>query len=256
MDVSGIGMAVADMPRQLFKSANRACSPLREGKGKQRQEDSPPASPGGAMSQALRGRPRGGSGSKSSLSLVSTAKDTDATSTLIGEEDSTTSRSLKANDSDSTGQQTPSGVMTPVSDEPSSAAIKPEEMAQKKPRDKDCGPSAEAILEAGKGVGHIVGMGVRTPMNFCLGLAKGFRNVPRLYHDETVRPVEKVTDFRSGLKVAGKEFGLGLFDGISGLVTQPLHGAEKEGAAGLVKGFGKGIGGIVTKPAAGKCSLG
>ena len=209
------------------------------------------------MSGALRGRTRTGSGSKSSLSLVSTAKDTDATSTLIGEADSTTSRSLKASDSDSTGQQTPSGVMTPVSDEPPASASKTQEKPQKNPHDDNCsGPSAEAILEAGKGVGHIVGMGVRTPMNFCLGLAKGFRNVPRLYHDDTVRPVEKVSDFRSGLKVAGKEFGLGLFDGISGLVTQPLRGAEKEGAAGLVKGFGKGIGGIVTKPAAGKYSFG
>jgi hypothetical protein len=91
-------------------------------------------------------------------------------------------------------------------------------------------------------------------MNFCLGLAKGFRNIPKLYNDDTVRPAEKITGISSGLKVAGKEFGLGLYDGISGLVTQPLKGAEKEGAAGLVKGVGKGIGGIMTKPAAGECS--
>jgi hypothetical protein len=52
--------------------------------------------------------------------------------------------------------------------------------------------------------------------------------------------------------VAGKEFGYGVFDGITGLVTQPLKGAEKEGMQGLIKGFGKGIGGIVAKPAAGK----
>lgn len=88
-------------------------------------------------------------------------------------------------------------------------------------------------------------------MNFCLGLAKGFRNVPRLYNDETVRPVEKVTDFSSGIRIASKEFGYGLFDGLSGLVTQPLRGAEKEGAGGLIKGFGKGIGGLITKPVAG-----
>ena len=47
-------------------------------------------------------------------------------------------------------------------------------------------------------------------------------------------------------------FGYGMYDGISGLATQPLRGAEKEGAAGLLKGIGKGIGGLILKPAAGK----
>lgn len=51
-----------------------------------------------------------------------------------------------------------------------------------------------------------------------------------------------------------QEFGFGLYDGISGLVTQPLEGAKKEGIAGLIKGFGKGIGGAVLKPGAGKAS--
>lgn len=91
-------------------------------------------------------------------------------------------------------------------------------------------------------------------MNFCLGLAKGFRNAPRLYNDDTVRQPEKVTDLGSGIKVASKEFGYGLFDGISGLVTQPMRAVEKEGPGGFVKGFAKGIGGIVMKPAAGKSS--
>jgi hypothetical protein len=88
-------------------------------------------------------------------------------------------------------------------------------------------------------------------MNFCLGLAKGFRNTPKLYNDDTVRPQEKVTGVYSGFKVAGKEFGLGFADGIGGLVTQPIKGMEKEGVKGFVKGVGKGIGGLVTKPAAG-----
>lgn len=44
-----------------------------------------------------------------------------------------------------------------------------------------------------------------------------------------------------------------MYDGISGLVTQPLEGAKKEGVAGLLKGFGKGIGGVVFKPSAGMC---
>ena len=43
-----------------------------------------------------------------------------------------------------------------------------------------------------------------------------------------------------------------MFDGITGLLTQPLKGAQTEGAAGLVKGFGKGIGGLILKPGAGE----
>lgn len=43
-----------------------------------------------------------------------------------------------------------------------------------------------------------------------------------------------------------------MFGGITGLVTQPLRGAEKDGAAGLIKGIGKGIGGLVLKPGAGE----
>lgn len=117
------------------------------------------------------------------------------------------------------------------------------------------GVGIDAAVGAGKTVGRVVGTGVKSPMDFCLGLAKGFRNLPRLYNDETVRPVEKVTDIGSGIRVAGREFGFGLYDGISGLVTQPLKGAEKGGAGGLVKGFGKGIGGLIAKPAAGEYSL-
>lgn len=110
-----------------------------------------------------------------------------------------------------------------------------------------------AGMETGKGVQRIVETSVKTPMNFCMGLAKGFRNVPRLYNDDTVRKQEKVTGLTSGLMLAGKEFGFGLYDGITGLVTQPYKGAEKEGARGLIKGFGKGIGGLILKPQAGEC---
>ncbi|KAK3693580.1 hypothetical protein B0T22DRAFT_421016 [Podospora appendiculata] len=131
----------------------------------------------------------------------------------------------------------------------------PRPSATEKPSVKSHGSSAaqlnlEAAIDAGKGVTRIVDTGVKMPMNFCLGLARGFRNAPKLYSDDTVRPTEKVTDFASGLRVASKEFGYGLFDGISGLVTQPLRGAEKEGGIGLLKGFGKGIGGLILKPSA------
>ncbi|CZT47110.1 related to sterol glucosyltransferase [Rhynchosporium secalis] len=108
----------------------------------------------------------------------------------------------------------------------------------------------ENATRAGKGISRIVGAGLKSPMDFTLGIARGFHNAPKLYGDDTVRVQEKVTDFPSGLKAAGKEFGYGMYDGITGLITQPMRGAEKEGAAGLFKGIGKGIGGLILKPGA------
>jgi UDP:flavonoid glycosyltransferase YjiC (YdhE family) len=108
----------------------------------------------------------------------------------------------------------------------------------------------DAAFGTSKGVSRIVGAGFKSPMDFTHALAKGFHNAPKLYGDESVRKPDKITDFRSGLRAATKEFGFGMFDGITGLVTQPMEGAKKEGAAGFLKGFGKGIGGIVLKPGA------
>lgn len=45
-----------------------------------------------------------------------------------------------------------------------------------------------------------------------------------------------------------------MYDGVTGLFTQPIEGAKQEGVAGFVKGFGKGIGGFFLKPSAGMCS--
>jgi hypothetical protein len=62
----------------------------------------------------------------------------------------------------------------------------------------------DSAIGAGKGISRIVGAGLKSPMDFTLGLARGFHNAPKLYGDDTVRPQEKVTDLQSGLKAAGK----------------------------------------------------
>lgn len=59
-------------------------------------------------------------------------------------------------------------------------------------------------IGAGKGIQRIVAAGMKSPMDFTLGIARGFHNAPKLYGDDTVRPQEKVTDFQSGLRAAGK----------------------------------------------------
>lgn len=107
-----------------------------------------------------------------------------------------------------------------------------------------------AAMGTSKGVGRILGAGFKSPMDFTMAVTKGFHNAPKLYGDDTVRKTGQVTDFKSGQKVAWKEFGMGMYDGVSGLFTQPARGAQKEGGAGFIKGIGKGIGGLVLKPAA------
>lgn len=62
----------------------------------------------------------------------------------------------------------------------------------------------ENVTRAGKGIQRIVGAGLKSPMDFTLGLARGFHNAPKLYGDDTVREQPKVTDFQSGLAAAGK----------------------------------------------------
>ncbi|KAH8657897.1 putative glucosyl/glucuronosyl transferase [Xylariales sp. PMI_506] len=102
-----------------------------------------------------------------------------------------------------------------------------------------------------KGLGRFVKGFFEIPMEISVGLTKGFHNFPKMWGDDTVRPQEQVVDFKSGVKAAGKEFGFGWYDGVTGLATQPWRGAQKEGVTGFVKGFGRGIGGFATKPFAG-----
>lgn len=141
------------------------------------------------------------------------------------------------------GTQSPDSAQAQKQDSESNAQAE-------KPGKKDPKEVYEEVMGIGKGMMKVSSAGIKSPMDFTLGLARGFRNAPKLYGDDTVRKSEKVTGLSSGLRIAGKEFGYGFYDGISGLVTQPIEGAKKEGAAGFVKGFGKGIGGIVFKPGA------
>jgi hypothetical protein len=48
-----------------------------------------------------------------------------------------------------------------------------------------------------------------------------------------------------------KRLGEGIVSGLSGVFTQPVKGAQKEGVQGFVKGIGKGIVGVAVKPVVG-----
>lgn len=58
-----------------------------------------------------------------------------------------------------------------------------------------------------------------------------------------------------GITSGGNAFAASLASGIGGLARHPLQGAEKEGFQGFMKGVGKGVLGVVTKPAIGAFDL-
>ena len=47
----------------------------------------------------------------------------------------------------------------------------------------------------------------------------------------------------------------GFMSGFGGLARKPIEGAEREGALGFLKGIGKGVVGLATKPAIGVLDL-
>lgn len=83
---------------------------------------------------------------------------------------------------------------------------------------------------------------VKAPMDLSLAVAQGFHNAPRLYGDETVRRPVRITGIRSGLVASRNEFFYGIYDGFTGVVTQPYHGAKERGVLGFVDGVGMGFG--------------
>jgi UDP:flavonoid glycosyltransferase YjiC (YdhE family) len=122
------------------------------------------------------------------------------------------------------------------------------------PNESGLGEDRDMLRQTGahtsKGAGRFMKAMVQGPMDISVSIGKGLHNVPKLYGDDTVRPHEQVTDFKSGVKAVGKQFGYGWYDGVTGLVTQPWKGAQKEGASGFFKGLGRGLGGFLIKPGA------
>jgi len=109
-------------------------------------------------------------------------------------------------------------------------------------------------------------------------LHEGVQNVPGLM-GSAVRTTPRITSFRMGMAEGGKSFTFGLWDGVTGLVTEPVRGALEEvsgitstaadgkGPVGFAKGVGRGrelnspyriltsVVNLIARPAAGVLSL-
>ncbi|KUI57120.1 Sterol 3-beta-glucosyltransferase UGT80B1 [Cytospora mali] len=242
-DVGSIAMALGDIPRDWYKAVKKTKSGTDTPSGDNITATTSTEAASIATHEAA---------SSSRLTLQSdTASTTSAQpSTQTGlHEKKSDAASSSDQDLSTQGQGTPQAplVASPESSKPSGS--------KKDPTQINVEAALGLGLETTKGISRIVETGFKSPMNFTMGLAKGFRNAPKLYNDDTVRKQEKVTGFGSGFMVAWKELGLGVYDGVSGLATQPIRGAQKEGGVGFIKGFGKGIGGLILKPAAGVWSV-
>lgn len=113
-----------------------------------------------------------------------------------------------------------------------------------------------AAQAAAKPIGNIITAGLKSPIDFTLSVSRGFHNLPStLFNDSTVRPLppvhSSVKGIGSGANLATKHLAHGFYDGITGLVTQPLKGLRDGGVPGLIHGIASGLGGVVAKPAAG-----
>ncbi|UYV60541.1 hypothetical protein LAZ67_1001454 [Cordylochernes scorpioides] len=62
---------------------------------------------------------------------------------------------------------------------------------------------------------------------------------------------KRPADIGQGLAQSSKGLVMGVFEGITGVITKPIEGAQEEGIEGFFKGVGKGLLGIVARPTSG-----
>ncbi|CAK7263444.1 hypothetical protein SEPCBS57363_000561 [Sporothrix epigloea] len=109
--------------------------------------------------------------------------------------------------------------------------------------------SFEVVFAAvGKSIGRSARALAMAPLDLYFSLCQGFHNAPRLYGDDTVRRTPHVTGVKSGMKAAGCEFVLGIYDGVTGIVRLPIRCARNGGGVhGFIRGAGMGLMGFVLK---------
>lgn len=73
-------------------------------------------------------------------------------------------------------------------------------------------------------------------------MTEGFQSLPRYYDkDRNGESKPQVTDFQSGVVLAGKSFGGGVYEGFTDIFKYTWQGKKDEGPKGVAKGLGKGL---------------
>jgi vacuolar protein sorting-associated protein 13A/C len=118
---------------------------------------------------------------------------------------------------------------------------------------------SKALGEGTKGfVGKLVGGAVFGTASTLTGAIGGLTSTLAMddeYAADRAQNLAGTTGVLSGVGKGAKQFGKGLFDGVTGVFMQPIKGAKKGGFIGGMKGFGKGMAGLVMKPVSGTVDL-
>ncbi|XP_022649179.1 vacuolar protein sorting-associated protein 13-like isoform X3 [Varroa destructor] len=103
-------------------------------------------------------------------------------------------------------------------------------------------------------IGHTVGGAADAMSKITGAVGKGVAALTMDEEYQKKRRLEKnkrPQDITEGIAQSGKDLVMGFYDGVTGVVTKPLEGAREDGVTGFMKGMGKGIIGVVARPASG-----
>lgn len=169
-----------DIPAELLKAIPSE-SERKNKKSKSKEPKSPPPSspPTDNSMGNLNTTP---DGSASSLPISTVESDAITTPSVVDESSSEAGRSVPTTDAQANQQAHTDST----------------------PRDGPGPITAETVVDTGRAASKIFNAGIRSQMNFSMSVSRGFHNAPKLYGDDTVREIDKVTDIRSGFRAAGK----------------------------------------------------
>ncbi|XP_063887436.1 intermembrane lipid transfer protein VPS13A-like isoform X2 [Scylla paramamosain] len=102
-------------------------------------------------------------------------------------------------------------------------------------------------------MGHVVG-GTADSLNLissAVGNTIAMLSFDQEYRKKREQRLEVQSSFPKTLLHAGRTFVMGVVLGLSGVVVKPVAGAQQDGVEGFFRGIGRGIMGLITKPALG-----
>lgn len=103
-------------------------------------------------------------------------------------------------------------------------------------------------------IGHTVGGAAGAVSRITGTLGKGIAALTMDEEYQRRRRLEqnrRPNDIAEGIAQGGRDLVMGVYEGVTGIVTKPVAGAKEEGISGFFKGFGKGLIGAVARPTAG-----
>eukprot|EP01133_Synstelium_polycarpum_P008353 gene8353-9805_t len=108
----------------------------------------------------------------------------------------------------------------------------------------------------GKGISGAALKPVKGSADLFIKTSEGLRNTPESIFTPSHQHIDvlkekEATHLLDGLYQGTLGLGKGIFDGVTGIISEPIKGAQENGGAGFMVGLGKGLLGAVCKPLSG-----